>query len=79
MTKGNEHYSSCGRYATIQSCIAYKMVRSRTEERSRAATGGMHMLMSFVGCIGVLMMGTGLEYLLGCAFPGVQNMMNGKT
>ena len=24
MTTGNEHYSSCGRYATIQSCIAYQ-------------------------------------------------------
>ena len=42
MTTGYEHYSSCGRYATIQSCIAYQMVRSRTVERSRAAPGGMH-------------------------------------
>ena len=79
MTTGYEHYSSCGRYATIRSCIAYQMVRSRTVERSRAAPGGMHMLMSFVGCISVLMMGTGLEDLLGCAFAGVQNMMNGKS
>ena len=79
MTTGYEHYLSCGRYATILSCIAYQMVRSRTVERSRAAPGGMYMLMSFVGCIGVLMMGTGLEDLLGCAFACVQNMMNGKA
>ena len=41
--------------------------------------GGMHMLMSFIGCIGVLMRGTGLEDLLGCAFAGVPNTMNGKA
>ena len=37
------------------------------------------MLMSFIGCIGVLMKGTGLEDLLGCAFAGVPNMMNCKA
>ena len=37
------------------------------------------MLMSFIGCIGVLMRGTGLEDLLGCAFAGVPNMMNCKA
>ena len=41
--------------------------------------GGMHMLMSFIGCIGILMRCTGLEDLLGCAFAGVPNMMNGKA
>ena len=37
------------------------------------------MLMSFIVCIGVLMRGTGLEDLLGCAFAGVPNMMNCKA
>ncbi len=36
--------------------------------------GGMHTLMSFVGCIGVLMAGTGLEAILNAAFKGVPNM-----
>ena len=38
--------------------------------------GGMHMLMSFIG---ILMRDTGLEELLGCAFAGVPNKMNGKA
>ena len=33
--------------------------------------GGMHMIMSFVGCIGNLMAGSGLEDILGSAFGGV--------
>ena len=33
--------------------------------------GGMHMLMSFVCCIGVLMAKTGLEEVLKAAFGGV--------
>ena len=41
--------------------------------------GGMHMLMSFVGCIGVLMANTGLEEVLKAAFGGVARMLTGKT
>jgi hypothetical protein len=41
--------------------------------------GGMHTLMSFVGCVGVLMQGTGLETILNAAFNGVGNMLNGKA
>ena len=33
--------------------------------------GGMHWLMSFVGCIGVLMENSGLVPWLECAFAGV--------
>ncbi len=41
--------------------------------------GGMHTLMSFIGCIGTLMDATGLENVLGAAFKGVQNMLCGKA
>ena len=39
--------------------------------------GGMHILMSFIGTIGILMKGTGLEEILGAAYKG-GNMLNGK-
>jgi len=41
--------------------------------------GGMHTVMSFIGCIGTLMQGSGLEELLNAAFKGVGNMLNGKA
>ena len=41
--------------------------------------GGMHTLMSFIGSIGNLMLGTGRENLLGASFKGVHNMLNGKA
>ena len=41
--------------------------------------GGMHMLMSFVGCIGVLMANTGLEEVLKAAFGGAACMLTGKN
>jgi hypothetical protein len=40
--------------------------------------GGMHMLMSFVGCIGVLMANSGLEEIMKAAFGGVARMLTGK-
>ena len=48
-------------------------------KRLVARPGGMHTLMSFLGCIGQLMKGTGREELLGSAFKGVSNMLNGKA
>ena len=36
--------------------------------------GGMHTLMSFVGCIDALMNSSGLEELLNVAFEGVSHM-----
>ena len=36
-------------------------------------------MMSFIGCIGVLMQGTGLDVILNAAFKGVGNMLNGKA
>ena len=41
--------------------------------------GGMHWLMSFVGCIGVLMENSGLVPWLKCAFTSVSKMLTGKT
>ena len=40
--------------------------------------GGMHMLMSFVGCIGVLMADSGLEDVLKSSFGSVSHMLTGK-
>ena len=37
----------------------------------------MHMLMSFLGCIGTLMSGSGLEVLLGTASRGLTSILNG--
>ena len=39
--------------------------------------GGMHFLMSFIGCIGTLMANSGLEDLLKKGFSGVQKMLKG--
>ena len=41
--------------------------------------GGMHMLMSFVGCVGTLMANSGLEDVLKSAFGGVSHMLTGKN
>ena len=40
--------------------------------------GGMHTLMSFVGCVGTLMSCSGLEDVLQVAFAGVGAMLAGK-
>ena len=39
--------------------------------------GGMHFLMSYIGCIGTLMAGSGLDTLLKSAFAGVPKMLTG--
>lgn len=41
--------------------------------------GMMHTLMSFLGCIGFLMKGSGMEQLLAVAFGGIANIVNGKS
>ena len=41
--------------------------------------GDMHLLMSFLGCIGTLMKGSGLEEILVSAYSGVSNMLSGKA
>ena len=41
--------------------------------------GGMHMLMSFIGCIGNVMANTGLVEVLKSAFGGVDKMLLGKN
>ena len=40
--------------------------------------GGLHFLMSFIGCVGSLMAESGLVDILSCAFGGVDHMMTGK-
>ena len=39
----------------------------------------MHTLMSFLGCVGNLMKGSGLEEILNVAYKGVSSMLNGKV
>ncbi len=41
--------------------------------------GGMHTLMSFLGCVGNLMKESGLDDILNVAYKGVANMLNGKA
>ena len=41
--------------------------------------GGMHWLMSFIGCVGVLMENSGLVPWLQSAFASVPKMMTGKS
>ena len=41
--------------------------------------GGMHTVMSFIGCIGNLMKGSGLEEILHAAYKGISSMVNGKA
>ncbi len=40
--------------------------------------GGMHLLMSYVGCIGTLMADSGIVEVLSVAFGGVLKMLSGK-
>ena len=40
--------------------------------------GGMHLVMSFIGCIGTLMAGSGLKEVMKSAFAGVEKMLLGK-
>ena len=41
--------------------------------------GGMHMLMSFVGCVGTLMADTGLKEVMESAFGGMTKLLSGKN
>ena len=41
--------------------------------------GGMHWLMSFIGCVGVLLENSGLVPWLQSAFASVSKMMTGKS
>ena len=41
--------------------------------------GAMHIIMSFLGCIGYLMRGSGLDVLVSAAFGHVTAIMNGKS
>ena len=38
----------------------------------------VHCVISFLGCIGKLMKGSGLEELIGAAFGGLTGILNGK-
>ena len=41
--------------------------------------GAMHVITSFLGCIGNLMKGSGLDILVGSAFGHITSIMNGKS
>ena len=41
--------------------------------------GEMHCVISFLGCIGKLMRGSGFEDLIGAAFNGLTGILNGKS
>ena len=42
-------------------------------------SGAMHIIMSFLGCIGTLMKGSGQYTLVGSAFGGLTGIMSGKV
>ena len=58
--------------------IDIKWVYPQRFSKVIARLGGMHLLMSFIGCIGTLMSNTGLEDILKSAFGGVEKMLLGK-
>ena len=41
--------------------------------------GAMHIIMSYLGCIGNLMKGSGLDILVAASFGGLTGIMNGKA
>ena len=41
--------------------------------------GGMHIIQSFLGCIGTLMKGSGLEWYITKAYGGLTGIFNGKS
>ena len=41
--------------------------------------GAMHIIMSFLGCIGTLMKSSGLDVLIGAAFGGMNGIITGKA
>ena len=41
--------------------------------------GAMHIIMSFLGCIGTLMKGSCLDVLVGAAFGGMNGIITGKA
>ena len=42
-------------------------------------SGAMHIIMSFLGCIGTLMKGSGLDTFVGSAFGDLAGIMSGKV
>ena len=60
--------------------VALDIIWSNPEKWSTffVRLGGMHMLMSFIGCVGMLMTNSGLTALLKSAFSGVEKMLTGK-
>ena len=41
--------------------------------------GGLSFLVSFIGCVGSLLAGSGLVEIMSCAFLGVGHMLTGKN
>ena len=60
--------------------VALDIIWSNPEKWSTffVRLSGKHMLMSFIGCVGMLMTNSGLTALLKSAFSGVEKMLTGK-
>ena len=58
---------------------AGEVVRSTKVKICHCASWGMHNMMSFIGCIGNLMNGSGLVEPLGAAYSGLAGISSGKS
>ena len=71
---------------TVMTCdqqlfrVMVDIIRSNPERWTKfhPRLGGMHWLMSFIGSVGKLVSGSGLDKLMGHAFTGVETMLTGK-
>ena len=66
----------------LQLCIVACLIQWSDPMRWKSVTihpGMMHTLISFLGCIGFLMKGSGMEQLLAVAFGAIANILNGKS
>ena len=76
-----------GQYYTIFTCnqqlykvlVDIKWVYPDKFKNFIPRLGGMHFLMSFIGCCGTLMANSGLDDLLKSAFGSVEKMLSGKN
>ena len=67
-------------YAIVHGRSAGEVVRSRKVERSHCASWGhVQRDMSFIGCMGNLIKGSGLEELIGAAYSGLAGILSGKS
>ena len=78
--------AECGQTVTIftndqqlyRVAVNVKWVYPERFTQFKPRLGGMHTLMSFIGCVGNLMAESGLEDVMKSAFGGVAHMLGGK-